>query len=123
MQGPSTRSSCRPEIRVWRPKSDFLLHKDGFPHVLVQIQSQRGTTNAIGLPDENRMLLQGSYLVRFANRFLDEFKGEKSFVVVAYYISDHGTLSRYIIFERDQTVSRSLFSAEVRSPYLGLLSP
>jgi hypothetical protein len=105
IQGPSPRSDRRHEIRVWRPKSDFLLHKDGLPRLLVQIQSQEGTTNAVGLPDENSMLLQGSHLVRFANRFVDQFKSDKSFVVVAYYIYEHGNLSRYIIFEKDQTVS------------------
>ena len=47
-----------------------------------------------------RMLLQGAATVRFADTFLDTFKGRKDFVLVAIYIWDNGKTTRHILFQR-----------------------
>lgn len=55
--------------------------------------------------DQYRPLLQGSYLVRFANRLIDKYRQKKDFVLVVYYISSKGKVHRDIMFEKDEHVS------------------
>jgi len=47
------------------------------------------------------MLLQGAAIVRFANTFLDRFKVKKDFVLIAIFIRDADTATRYTLFQTD----------------------
>jgi hypothetical protein len=46
------------------------------------------------------MLLQGAAIVRFANKFLDKFMEDESFVLFAIYVWDHGEATRYSLFQQ-----------------------
>ena len=45
------------------------------------------------------MLLQGATIVRFANTFLDAFKG-KDIIFIAIFIWDNGRATRYTLFQK-----------------------
>ena len=45
------------------------------------------------------MLLQGAALVRFANEFLGDFKEKRDFVLIAIFVRDAGTATRYALFQ------------------------
>jgi hypothetical protein len=84
------------QLRKYRPCSDFLILKSTLPRLLVEVNS---TTETTGWPkDLIRMLLQGAAIVRFANTFLDTFKGRKDFVLVAIYIWNNGKATCHILF-------------------------
>jgi hypothetical protein len=98
------------EHRSYRPKSDFLISKSSVPRLLVEVHS--GPFHAQPFqPDCIRMLLQGSAVVRFANTFIEAFKPEKNFVLVAIYIDNQGEVKFYIIFQdRDYRDTNDLTS-------------
>jgi len=61
------------------------------------------------------MLLQGAAVVRFANRFLNEFKDKQDFVLVAMFIEDDGKVVSYSLFERpNDTANRNLINPHKR---------
>ncbi|KAI9512084.1 hypothetical protein F5148DRAFT_1365582, partial [Russula earlei] len=62
-----------------------------FGKLYYYVQGQRTITAHL-------MLLAGAAVVRFANKFLESFKG-RDFVLVAVYITSRGVASRYTIFQ------------------------
>ena len=46
------------------------------------------------------MLLEGAAIVRFANTFLDAFKGKKDFILVVIFVWDDGQVSRCSLFQQ-----------------------
>jgi hypothetical protein len=88
------------EYYTYRPKSDFLVLKAGFPRLLAEVGS---ISRSWHKEDRTRMLLQGSAVVRFANEFLDAFKSKKDFVLVAMYFHGVGMLDLYYLFQVEGT--------------------
>jgi hypothetical protein len=88
------------QFRRLKPHADFEVSKSRFPRLLVELNS---TTGKNWSPELIRMLLQGAALVRFANSFLDEFKAKKDFVIIAIFIRDFGTATRYTLCQRNDT--------------------
>ena len=89
-------------LRKYKPKSNYLLMKSGFPRYLVEVQS--GDREKGWPKDLVRMLLQGSSIVRFANMLLDAFKDKKNFVLVCTYYWCDWDVSRYLLFQKqDET--------------------
>ncbi|KAI9512458.1 hypothetical protein F5148DRAFT_1373161 [Russula earlei] len=87
-------------FRKYTPRSAFLLSKSRLPRLLVEVDS---TPRVYDDPDRKpvdlvRILLAGAAVVRFANKFLESFKG-RDFVLVAVYITSKGEASRYTIFQ------------------------
>ncbi|KAI9437875.1 hypothetical protein F5148DRAFT_1021303 [Russula earlei] len=88
------------QFRKYKPRSDFRLSKSRLPRLLVEVDS---TSRVYDDPNRKpvdliRMLLAGAAVVRFANKFLESFKG-RDFVLVAVYITSKGVASRYTIFQ------------------------
>jgi hypothetical protein len=84
------------ECYVYRPTSDFLIHKLYLPRVAVKIGSDSRSRNAM---DYHFLMLQGASIVRFANTYLEAYKEEKDFIFVAIFISDVGQADRYLIYQ------------------------
>lgn len=89
------------QFRTFQPRSDLLFTKFSLPRLLVEVNSKLKPNDDMPL-DLVRMLLTGTAIVRFANRFLDKFKTEKNFVFFAIYVWDDGKVTRYSLFQ-DQT--------------------
>jgi len=45
------------------------------------------------------MLLSGAFVVRFSNEFLEQFRTEKQFVLVAIFIQQTGEATRYLLYQ------------------------
>ncbi|KAK2463965.1 hypothetical protein APHAL10511_004016 [Amanita phalloides] len=80
----------------YRPKNDFAAFSSSVPVFLVEINSFPRSQPS---QDCFRMLLQAATVIRFANKFLDEYKTNKNFILVAAYVDDDGIASRYILFQ------------------------
>ncbi len=54
------------------------------------------------------MLLSGAFVVRFSNEFLEEFRTNKQFVLVAIFVQQTGEATRYLLYQlkndRDKAV-------------------
>ena len=61
------------------------------------------------------MLLQATSIIKFANTFLDKYKSNKNFILIAIYISNDGKAERYIMYQ-DMTVDPDLEDVP-RIPY------
>jgi hypothetical protein len=57
------------------------------------------------------MLVLGAAIVRFANKFLDDFTTNKNFVLFAVYIWDNAEVARYALFQGSDSaeVCRTLY--------------
>lgn len=86
----------RAQYRKFKPRSDFLISESLFPRLLVEVNS---TAAKVWPLDLIRMLLQGAALVRFANEFLGDFKEKRDFVLIAIFVRDAGTATRYALFQ------------------------
>ena len=86
-------------------QSNFHVLKYGLPRVAVVVDPPPLEDElAEGLPS-NRLLLQGASVVRFANTYLDEYKGKRNFVFtylstisakhVALFYIRQGAMTRY----------------------------
>ena len=85
---------------MFKPRSDFLISESFFPRLLVEVNS---TAVQDWPPDLIWMLLQGAALVRFANAFLGDFKEKRDFVLIAIFVRDAGTATRYALFQTDNS--------------------
>ena len=92
----------------YRPRSDLLVLKSKFPRLLVEVNSK---PRADYPEDLIRMLVLGAAIVRFANKFLDDFKAKKNFVLFAMYIWDNAEVTRYSLFQEPDCamVCRTLY--------------
>ncbi|KAI9507803.1 hypothetical protein F5148DRAFT_1201769, partial [Russula earlei] len=52
--------------------------------------------------DRTRLLVEGAAVVRLANKFLDAFKNEESFVLIAIYIWPNAIASQYFMFQNQK---------------------
>jgi hypothetical protein len=77
------------------PRSDFQLRIDGFPHLLVQMESD------LYWYDRTRMLIQAACTVRLAQSWLND--KTKSVVLMALYIDKFLIAHRYLIYQPDST--------------------
>ena len=78
-------------------KANFHVLKYGLPRVAVVVDPPPLEDElAEGLPS-NRLLLQGASVVRFANTYLDEYKGKRNFVFTAISIDHIGEACRFIL--------------------------
>jgi hypothetical protein len=89
------------EYRTYGPRSDFVILKSKFPRLLIEVNSRPKQYRP---EDLVRMLVTGTVLVRFANRFLDRFNTKKNFVLFAFYIWDNGEVTRYSLFQEPDEV-------------------
>ena len=80
-------------------QSNFHVFKYGLPRVAVVVDPPPLEDElAEGLPS-NRLLLQGASVVRFANTYLDEYKGKRNFVFTAISIDHIGEACRFILYQ------------------------
>jgi hypothetical protein len=85
------------EVRMYKPRSDFLVAKSTLPRLLVEVNS---TATTIDWPEDRIwMLLSAASIVRFANKFLKTFQGDKKFVLVAIFIRQNGEAIRHTLFQ------------------------
>jgi len=85
------------DLRVYNPRSDFLLAKSTLPRLLVEVNC---TGMGIDWPEDLiRMLLSGASIVRFTNKFLKPFREHKKFILVAIFIRNTGEANRYNLFQ------------------------
>lgn len=96
-----TGFQASPEYFMYRPRSDVLIFKAGFvlPQLLVEIYTKSSSDI---LHDRIGMLLQAASIIRLANTFLDQYKEEKSFFIVAIYIHCNGKAERFILFQKKE---------------------
>ena len=86
------------DLRVYNPRSDFLLAKSTLPRLLVEVNS---ISTTMDWPEDRiRMLLSGASIVRFTNKFLRTFQEDKKFVLVAIFIRQNGEAIRHTLFQR-----------------------
>jgi hypothetical protein len=92
-------------LRTYLPRSDLLVFKSGLPRLLVEVNSVSAPRTSLP-SDLTRMLLCSAAVVRFANKFLDKYTANRDFVLLAMYIWDNGTTSRYSVYQKpnDRTV-------------------
>ncbi|KAI9511686.1 hypothetical protein F5148DRAFT_1009184 [Russula earlei] len=82
----------------FRPRSDCLITKSNLPRLIVEVNSASGSDPV----DRTRLLVEGAAVVRLANRFLDAFKKEESFVLIAIYIWPTAIASQYFMFQNQK---------------------
>ena len=85
------------ELRVYKPRSHFLVVKSTLPRLLVEVNSNFTTTD--WPEDRIWMLLSGASIVRFTNKFLKPFQEDKKFVLVAIFIRQNGEAIRHTLFQ------------------------
>ena len=98
------------EYRKYCPRSDFLISTFSLPRLLIEVMST--DNNDSYPPDLVRMLLQGAFIVHFANT-LRAYKDKRSFVLVTVYMRSDGEITRFLLFQRrgkdeERKVLRSL---------------
>jgi len=74
----------------YTPRSDFHVSVDQMVYLMVEIQSDRNQG------DRYRMLMQAACAARLGRRFYME-----PFIVVALYVENSGSVTRYFVFQRD----------------------
>ncbi len=57
------------------------------------------------------MLLSGAFGVRFSNEFLEQFRTEKQFVLVAIFIQQTGQATRYLLYQLENDSGQAVFCA------------
>ncbi|KAJ8507769.1 hypothetical protein ONZ45_g9882 [Pleurotus djamor] len=88
------------KVYSFRPKSDFSLMLSGLPVHFVETNSSPARPRD-SLPfDLIRLLLSGSFVVRFANGFLPMYSKDKDFVLPLFYIRADGKVDRHIMFQK-----------------------
>lgn len=61
---------------TYRLRSDFLFLKCDLPRLAVEVNSYPPGSDPLY---HHRLMLRGACIVRFANKFLDAYKGKKNF--------------------------------------------
>lgn len=69
---------------------------DGFPRLIVEVNSIPQEDHPT---DRTRMLLQGAFVVRFANKFITTFK--RKFVLITFYIAASGIAEQLTLFQEE----------------------
>lgn len=77
----------------YSPRSDFSISMGGFPHLLLEVSSDK-----LKERDKNRMLLQASCLVRLGNALLGD--QSSTFFVKAIYINHDYCAVEYTLYQR-----------------------
>jgi hypothetical protein len=57
------------------------------------------------------MLLSGVFIVRFSNQFLDEFRTNKQFVLVAIFVQQTGRATRYLLYQLENNPDQAVCCA------------
>lgn len=78
----------------YKPRNDFVINSRGLPVLLLEVTSDSG-----GETDRNRMLLQGSCIVRLGESLLKA--NSPKFLVKAIYIDDNFCADEYTLFTRE----------------------
>jgi len=98
--------------RSYNPKNDLTVLAFSLPRLLLEVNS----TQLGQVPyNQYQMLLQATSIIKFANTFLDKYKSNKNFILIAIYISNDGKAERYIMYQ-DMTVDPDLEDVP-RIPY------
>jgi hypothetical protein len=84
-------------LRKFRPRNSLLVSKSSLPRLLVEVNSKPREDDRP--EDLVQILLTGAAIVRFANGFLGRFMVANNFVLFVMYISDHGKVSRFSLFQ------------------------
>ncbi len=66
------------------------------PRLLLEVNS---TQSGQARHDQHQMLLQATSIIKFANTFLDRYKSNNDFILMAIYISIEGEAERYIMYQ------------------------
>jgi hypothetical protein len=90
--------------RSYKPKNDLTVLVFTLPRLLLEVNS---TQSGQAPHDQYRMLLQATFIIKFANTFLDKNKSNKNFILMAIYISIDGEAERYIMYQ-DKTIDPGL---------------
>ncbi|KAH9014863.1 hypothetical protein EDB85DRAFT_1899000 [Lactarius pseudohatsudake] len=80
-------------IYQYTPRSDIFMSIEDFPHILVEISSDKYKGR-----DRHRMLLQASCLVRLGNRLLPD--KSSTFFVKAFYIDNDYRAHEYTLYQK-----------------------
>ena len=77
------------------------------PRLIVSVEPTEAPT------DPAKMLLAGASIVRFANRFVDRYSKEKTFILAVIIIGSDGSASWYLLYEdvREKAAVRSLLAS------------
>ncbi|KAI0252823.1 hypothetical protein BJV78DRAFT_271034 [Lactifluus subvellereus] len=98
------------EIFKYTPRSDFRMHIRDFPHLLLEVTSQRDEG------DRYRMLLQASCLVRLGNS-LRASTSKEPIVIMAVYINKFFEASQYLLYQPAVTSTEVSCSTSLRYYY------
>jgi hypothetical protein len=96
---------CNDDYRRYIPKSDMSLWRSGLPRLLIEVNSGRPPAGEGRPLDHIRLLLQGIAVVRFANGFVDHYKGSKTFVLVAIYMTYTAKAHCHIMYQKSSECS------------------
>jgi len=88
----------------YNPRSDFYISVDGLCRLLVEVQSDKDES------DRYRMLLHAACVARLGRRLL---KGD-SFIVVALYVENTGSVTRYLVFQPDVADRKVFYVKDVQ---------
>jgi hypothetical protein len=88
----SVETEHRQKEYCYTPQSDFHISVDNLVSLLVEVQSDSHES------DRYRMLLQAACMARLGRLFYN-----KLFIVVALYIDNTGEVTRYFVFQPDDT--------------------
>jgi len=101
------------EVRMYKPRSDFLVANSTLPRLLVEVNS---ISTTMDWPEDRiRMLLSGASIVRFTNKFLRTFQEDKKFVLVAIYIRQNGEAIWHTLFQlaNDPSVCCTFYTSKL----------
>ena len=95
------------EYSTYEPQSNFLVTVFSLPHLLIKVNSTPPQSSPVDL---HCMLIQGACIVWFANSFINTYRKEKNFILVAAFIRSDWCVEHYLMF---QTESLSSISANM----------
>jgi hypothetical protein len=65
------------------------------------------------------MLLSGAFVVRFSNEYLEEFRTDKQFVLVAIFVQQTGEAIRYLLYQLKNDREKAVCCAFNTSKLMG----
>ncbi|KAF8494276.1 kinase-like domain-containing protein [Gautieria morchelliformis] len=96
--------NAREEVCTYTPRSDASLLVDGYPHMLMEIQSRSDGYDCY------RMLLQAACLVRLSNAL--RHTNTDPFVITAIYIDSDFLATRYLVWQPENHGTDVHYSSE-----------
>ncbi|KAI0256900.1 kinase-like domain-containing protein [Lactifluus subvellereus] len=92
--------------RSYRLKNDFTALGSSLPRLLIEVNSM-----PLDEPpqDHYRMLLEAASVILFANQFLEAYKRNKSYILIAAYVGWNGDTERYILFQDEKINPRMVY--------------